>query len=164
VARQAGLFPAVLDAAYLGGYRRLLRSELSQQAEYHASLAARLHALHHRLHRVVVILFVTALAASGLHLAHIYPLVLTPLTALLPALGGATHGFLNQGDFQNLARRSQGVRAGLQRLLLRLDRLRTPSGKVLGDLAGATADVMGEELIDWRVEVGEKPLTLPQTH
>jgi len=164
VARQSGVFPAVMDRPYLAACRRLLRTELEQQVEYHATLATRMHSVHARLHRVVVILFVGALAAGGLKLIHGFPLVVTPLAAMLAALGGATHGFLSQGDFQSLARRSTGVRAGLQRLAARLDRLPAPSTRALGDLAEATADVMSGELIDWRVEVGEKPLTLPHTH
>jgi hypothetical protein len=164
IARQAGLVPAVMDAPYLAACRDLVRTELTHQAAYHAALAERMRAVHSRLHRVVVVFFAGALAAGAARLSGLYPIMTTSLTALLPALGGATHGFLSQGDFQSLARRSEGVRAGLERLIARLDRVRAPSSRALAGIADAAIDLMGSELIDWRVEVGEKPLSLPQTH
>jgi hypothetical protein len=175
IARQAGLVHAVMNAPYLAACRLLLRTELMDQIAYHGGQAVRLRALHHRLHRFVVTLFVVALVAHGVHMAEEWLLrqrtplmryfwVLAPLAALLPAVGGATHGFLSQADFQSLARRSEGVRVGLQRLVDRLEGLDTPTGRSLRRVAAAATDVMGSELIDWRVEVGEKPLTLPHTH
>jgi hypothetical protein len=86
-------------------------------------------------------------------------------------MGGSLHGFVSQGDFQGIARRSTAVRAGLQALALRLERAQLPRTRApgglarateeLGDIAQEAAEMMDAELIDWRVGFEGKPLTLP---
>ncbi len=164
VAAEAGLVSAVVDQEYLAGYRALLSAELDEQITYHTALAANMRGLYRRLNRVVVALFVAGLGTSVLALFDVFPLLVTPLAALLPALAAAVYGFLGQGEFRNLARRSEGVRAELQALLLRLQKRRSLTNRSLERAADDTVEVMGGELIDWRVEIGGKPLSLPKAH
>jgi hypothetical protein len=168
VLREAGLFQATMDAAYRNACRVLLEKEVCDeergQVRYHRDTAARMRSVHHGLHRFATILFATAFLLS---LAHFVPPLagsghkeaFTMLAAVLPALGAAIHGFLSQGDFQNLARRSEGMRADLEDLAFRLKVADTAAA--LGDLAEETAEVMGAELIDWRVGIEGKPPSLP---
>ena len=164
VASQTGLVSAVVDARYLDGYRALLRAELREQVEYHAALATSMQSVQRRLDRLVLALVLGGLAASALSFTHISSSALIPLTALLPALGGAIYGFLGEGEFRAIARRSQGIHAGLQGLVARLDKLRAPTSRSLERVAEAAVEMMGGELIDWRVDIGGKPLSLPKGH
>lgn len=164
IASQTGLTTTALDARYLDAYRRLLRAELREQVEYHATLAARSRSVQRRLDRLVLALVFSGLAASVIGFAAAERWDLTPLTVLLPALAGAVYGFLGEGEFRAIARRSEGIQAGLQALVARLDRLRAPSSRSLVRAAETAVDMMGGELIDWRVDVGGKPLKLPKGH
>ena len=179
VVREAGLFAATMDAEHVRACRALLvdkeiGDEASGQIAYHARNAARMHAVHRRLHSMGVLLFAGALAVSFGHLLPLWSRnreLLTELAALLPVLGGSLLGFLSQSDFQSIARRSAAVRGDLVELKSRLGRLVVPAtdapenlaGTVegLGDLAEEAAEVMDAELIDWRVGFEGKPLILP---
>lgn len=179
VVREVGLFAATMGAEHASACRALLKDkeigdEEIGQIAYHTRNAERMRTVHRHLHPVAVCLFAGALAAA---LGHLLPLwagnreVLTELAALLPVLGGSLLAFLGQSDFQNMARRSAAMRAGLLELKSKLEHLTVPAtagpGELaatvqdLGDLAEETAEVMGAELIDWRVGFEGKPLVLP---
>ena len=121
VVRQAGLFDARVDEAYLRQCRSLLVEDvLRGQADYHERVSRRLGSLHHRLHYFTVLLFLAAVLVSGLHYRHVewtrleqLPFV---LAVLLPTIGAAVHGFLSQGDFENVALRAEGAQRQLARL------------------------------------------------
>lgn len=164
VLRDAGLFDATIDGAHLEACRVLLLDKVIRgQIDYHRG-NARMRVVHHRLHLVATALFGGAILACLAHfvapiIPRIHKEVFTLMAAVLPACGAAVHGFLSQGDFQTVARRSDGMRADLEDLAYRVER--AEEWDTLRGLAQATADVMGAELIDWRVGFEGKPPTLP---
>lgn len=120
VVRQAGLFRATVDQSYLEHCRALLAGHILRgQAAYHKRLAVHLGALHRRLHAFTIVLFGLAVVVSGLHYLHIewtsdrqMPFA---LAVLLPTIGAAVHGFLSQGDFENVALRAESAHEQLVR-------------------------------------------------
>ncbi|MGH7499693.1 MAG: hypothetical protein ACREL3_12680 [Gemmatimonadales bacterium] len=122
IVRQAGLFQAKVDQTYLDHCRALLEEHILRgQAAYHRRLGARLGALHRRLHRFTIGLFVAAVVISAFHYFHIEWATWDPqlpfvLAVLLPTIGAAIHGFLSQGDFENVALRAESAHEQLVRL------------------------------------------------
>jgi hypothetical protein len=95
------------------------------------------------------------------HLLHGLGGLLTLLAVVLPAFGGAAHGFLSQGDFQNTSRRSKGLATKLQSYLADLGGPLPLTSTRLGDIAEDAAREMTEELVGWRVETKAKPAGYP---
>lgn len=175
VVRALGILPGSLAREHvLAAARVLAHQELHGQIEYHDRVAGRNHVLSHRLHRVGVGLFISALSVAALDLVfylgagawlcHMSPVtangvhyLLATLTVFLPAAAAAVHGFMAQGEFANTERRSRDVR---RRLHLLHDELQTdPEDRATVErIAWRTAAVLEEELDDWRAEYAGKPL------
>jgi hypothetical protein len=85
--------------------------------------------------------------------------VAAPVAILLPALGAGIHGFLGQGDFSNLARRSKSMSQSLHTLMTSPPPAHE-TVDTLGDLAETAAEAMGEEVLNWRVFVRLKAPSL----
>jgi hypothetical protein len=157
------------------------------QLKFHRDTETRSNEIGHRLHVTATLLFVLTIVSIAIHLAlglsssaSIPPwlptyfltlhhaaidrwLVLTAAT--FPALGAALSGIANQGEFARLAKRSAAMGdafeqfAGLiEELQSRDDQKRPPlklSQVVL--LASKIAEIMVDEVADWRVVVVEQP-------
>jgi hypothetical protein len=88
-------------------------------------------------------------------------------SATLPALGAALAGIKNQGEFARLARRSAAMADGFKRFAEQIEALQSagsstvnaPKLSQVGSLAGKIADVMVEEVSDWRVFFIDRPQT-----
>ena len=88
--------------------------------------------------------------------------ILVQLAAIFPAFGAALHGIVSQGDFHQVARRSAAMYDWLSGIVAQVKvGQEAPSAEVLGELAEKAAEVMGAELIDWRVAFQDKPLVFP---
>jgi len=94
------------------------------------------------------------------------------LAGFLPAMGAATAGINNQGEFQRLSMRSKAMAERLRlldtratNLLARLESTSRPW--VLGasvdvrELATEAAQLMVNEVLDWRVIFLDRPLREP---
>jgi hypothetical protein len=81
------------------------------------------------------------------------------VAVFLPTLAATMHGFLSQGDFENVRRRSKRMAAELGTLAPRVAAL-SPDPVALGDAAEEAARVMSDEVLYWRVFVRLKPISL----
>lgn len=185
VARDLGLCPGIWTPERLTSLRRvLLERFIGYQREYHSRTMKRFDRVHAQLHNATLWIF---LIAVGVALAHVLifdrhsllaiwthdeqpPMINTQLwgviirtgavlAILLPALGAAAHGFLNQGDFWNLARRSERMCVHLDPLAVEMAHA-PATVEDLGIVAEKAADVMRDEIVYWRVFVRLKPPAL----
>lgn len=89
------------DTVFVASYARWALDILELQRRYHRGIAAKQHALLHRVHTINGSLFgLTALAAI-LHLT-IHTLWLSLITTFFPALGASLHGALAQSEAYRL--------------------------------------------------------------
>ena len=94
------------DSNFVTSYARWTLDILEQQRRYHCRVAARQHALLHRVHSINGYLFgLTALGAT-LHLV-IHTLWLSLVTTFFPALGASLHGALAQSEAYRLGATSE---------------------------------------------------------
>ncbi len=175
IVRQAGLFRATVDVEYLAKCRSLLREHILRgQAAYHQRLGERLGKLHRRLHFLTIVLFGAALAVSLWHILTLivpklhglhsegHSQILFAAAVLLPTLGAAIHGFLSQGDFENVALRAESAHEQLARLHDEVGTLCLTSAERRVEIAQATrreqiAALDRESLLDFaRRAVGER--------
>ena len=170
VAREAGIFPATLTGQRIGEYRVLLIDRfIRPQYEYHRRTVQRFDAVRSRLHAGALAVFwatmilatVNIVLRAVRHTPAVAPATASatwwvrlavPAAILLPAVGAGIHGFLGQGDFSNLARRSKSMAEQLHALMSSPPPAEE-SAESLGDLAEAAAGVMGDEVLNWRVFV-----------
>jgi hypothetical protein len=101
------------DPDFIASYAQWTIDILQAQKHYHARIAARQHALLHRVHRVTSGLFgLTALGAL-MHLL-IHTLWLSLVTTFFPALGASLHGALAQSEAYRLGATSERLVVELQ--------------------------------------------------
>ncbi len=176
VVRELGVCGGTLNADYINGCRSLILDAIvADQISYHTRNEQRMHRVHHRLHLLATALFALATLIAVIHLAD--PALsrlaasrsarddvqgiglLAVLAVMLPTIAASVHGFISQGDFWNLARRSRRMRDELGRLRERIadTELR---GSTLADLADQTAGILRDEVVNWRLFVRLKPISL----
>ena len=161
VAREAGLFPCVFTPERLTECRAMLIERfIAPQWAYHDRTVKRFQTVQRRLHGLALALFWAALVLATVRLVinttsrHWVLEMAAAAAILLPAAAAAVHGFLGLGDFSNLARRSKRMAEELRPLSTVSATSATPEGiEELGDMAEAAAEVMGEEVLNWRVFV-----------
>ncbi len=180
IARAAGLPNARVDAAYVAEHLAYLGDFIGAPAEprakprgqigFHHANCERMEAIHHRLHRLALILF--AVTIVGVALNWLVPMVaarppawigrwLILVSAVFPALGAALATINNQGEFARLQRRSRAMEKGFEALKTRIVDLGDQgAGATLADvtaLAARMAAMMVDENIDWRIVVLDLP-------
>jgi hypothetical protein len=102
----------------------------------------------------------------AIELPHWLPEALLPiLCAILPALGAAIAGINNQGEFARIAKRSESMVERLTEIDQRIDDLlgrgsRLQSSEVIV-LATELAQLMVDEVSEWRVVFQDRPPVLP---
>jgi hypothetical protein len=185
VVRDLGLCPGTWTPEHLGKLRDVLANQfIASQIDYHTRTAERFEHVSTRLERITVWTFICALVIGLLHIlvfggnapietALSYsasPIIKSPawqvlaifgaiMAIYLPALGAAVHGFLSQGDFRNLAHRSERMREHLSPLAAEIARAPLRF-EALGVAAEKAAAVMRDEVVYWRVFVRLKPPAL----
>jgi hypothetical protein len=182
IERALGLPSAVVDRAYLDGNLAHLADLVQGQIDYHENNARRCHNMEKWLHYCGLTFFWLTLAACGSHLwlsikndplgSEWLPRVLTFLCGFFPALGAAMAGILTQGEFRRITSRSKAMLGQLQRQLKEIEGLReqtksTPSSIMpqystqAVTLASTTANLLVNEVLDWRVVLLDQPLRPP---
>jgi hypothetical protein len=126
------LLDAWSDPAFVTSYALWTVDILEQQRHYHHVIAARQHALLHRVHAVNGWLFGLTAVGALLHLL-VHTLWLSLVTTFFPALGASLHGALAQSEAYRLGTTSERLVAELkgavERIIASLETF------------GATADV-----------------------
>ena len=185
IVRDLGLCPAVWTPERLQELRQVLVNRfIGDQIAYHRRTTARFERVSERLHIATLGLFASALVIAVLHVTIFgegsvmrimtyrerLPFITEQwwtrlillgavLAIFLPALGAAVHGFLSQGDFSNLAHRSQRMCDHLTPLAKEVEHT-PPQIERLGIVAEKAAGVMRDEVVYWRVFVRLKPPAL----
>jgi hypothetical protein len=159
------------------------------QLAFHENNEKRSENIAHRLHVTSFILFLLTILGIGFHLVLAHAETFSALhwlhdvlsqhsrealqrwlvlaSATLPALGAALAGINNQGEFSRLAKRSAGMVDGFKRFRDSIQTLRTsaagaantPKLSEVIPLARDVADMMIDEVSDWRVVFIDRPQT-----
>jgi hypothetical protein len=184
VERELGLPNVRLDFAHLSLCAVDLEKYVAGQASYHDRSAGGSRRIERRLHKAGFALFgMTAVACAahvfaGANVIAASPAwvlgTLTFVAGFFPALGSALAGISNQGEFARLAKRSKGMH---QRFSEILDDVRAfqsglakssnthtsapGTSRKLSALASETAQLMVNEVLDWRIVFLDRPLREP---
>lgn len=177
----------VLD--YLNYVDKTVGTPDAGQLKFHSDTETRSRHIAHRLHITSACLFGLTLLGIGIHLLLELPVSaafpkwlafhipehfhealdrwLVLASAFLPALAAALAGISNQGEFARLAKWSAGMAVSCGRFATQLSSLR--SGHAQGrsalrlsqviPLASEIAEVMVDEVADWRVVFIDRPPT-----
>lgn len=158
------------------------------QLRFHRDTEKRFNLIAHRLHVTSTALFILTIISIGIHLliglsgsSHnfLWPFSsiieshhliierwLVLAAATLPALGAAFTGISNQGEFARLAKRSGAMADAFEQFFVQIEALQSAVSKGanppkllhLIPLAGKIAEIMVDEVADWRVVVIEQPV------
>ncbi|MEW6144981.1 MAG: DUF4231 domain-containing protein [Thermodesulfobacteriota bacterium] len=162
IVREAGMVGARIDREYLVAYRDFLSDqEITGQINYHRRNSPRFHRIHGTLHIIGMGLFGLTFFAATAHFFW-HSDWLTLCSAVFPAFGAAFYGIRTQGEFEQIAKRSEAMSAHLENLRNELEKADfVPSYQFLGRIAENTAEVMSSETLDWRIVFQSKRLVLP---
>jgi hypothetical protein len=189
IARATGIPKARVTHEYvlncLNYIDRIVGGPDGGQFKFHRDTEARSKHIAHRLHKTATWLFGLTLFGIGLHLslellADAAPLLgfkipdhlqkeidhwLVLASAFLPALAAALAAISNQGEFARVAKRSAAMADSFGRFTRQISVLRSSDAQgVLKlaqviPLAGEIAEVMVDEVADWRVVFIDRPPT-----
>lgn len=186
IVREISVCGGVMTPEYLSACRSLLFDRLLPgQIQYHVHNERRMHRVHHNLHLFATSLFAAAAFIAIVHLGGLWyegrlslpymfgrlattrvshvsePTFVTLgiLSVFFPTVAATVHGFLSQGDFWNIARRSRRMHEDLSALRERIADC-SVSGADLGDSAEDAAASLRDEVLNWRVFVRLKPISL----
>jgi len=182
VEREVGQPSAKMNRAHIKECLAQIKALIEGQIEYHRENARRCHHIESRLHKAGIWLMFMTLGACSLHaipflfntadLPHWVGLILISFCGFFPALGAALAGINNQGEFRRIEKRSDAMRQQLPNLSKEVDLLEEKlisfDGKEGGllsvqvaALASKAAQLMVNEVLDWRVVFLDRPLTPP---
>ena len=151
------------DPAFVGSYAAWTNALLEEQRHYHHRIAAKQHALLHRVHGLNGWLFGLTAVGALAHLV-LHTLWLSLVTTFFPALGASLHGALAQSEAYRLSTTSERLvkelHAAAERIRVALDEEQGPARTVA--VKSAVMDALAvilEEHQDWQMLV--RPHHLP---
>lgn len=150
------------DLSFISGYAAWTVDVLRAQQRYHTRVAARQHALLHRVHRITIVLFVLTAIGALTHL-FVHTLWLSLVTTFFPALAASLHGALAQSEAYRLHATAERLKVELQDSIDRiLAAAQAPYAEVRERMAAAVESAVAlimEEHQDWQMLV--RPHHLP---
>jgi hypothetical protein len=179
VERDLGLPSANMSTAHQTEYLAHLAKLFDGQLDYHRTNTVRYQNLERRLHWMGMGLLSVTLLACILHflpglfsfarLPQRLPPILTFLCGFLPATGAALAGISNQGEFRRLAKRSGAMAEQFEQLREQVKELQSQpntagsadgkrTSSQITDVATQAAQLMVNEVLDWRVVSLDQPL------
>lgn len=176
--RAIGLPSIQVDEAYARAALGRLKSVVDAQVEFHESSHVRHHRIEERLHWGGISLFGLTAAVVALHFLELVVGLLsghetvqegmswmTVVAAFLPVVGAAFAGISNQGEFARLAMRNEAMANRLQGLSVEIESILNRRGCVtlseVSRMSLRVAQLMIDEVVDWRVIVLHRPLVPP---
>lgn len=178
IARATGIPNAKVTHEYvlncLNYIDRIVGGPHGGQLKFHQETEMRSEHIAHRLHMASTWLFGLTLFGIGVHLLLELSGVEVPkaidhwlvlASAFLPALAAALAGISNQGEFARVAKRSAAMADSFGRFARQIAVLRSSDAQGLLKLAqviplgGEIAEVMVDEVADWRVVFIDRPPT-----
>ena len=162
IVRDAGLINARIDTDYMKSFSALLADhEIASQVDYHRRVSPRFKRINHNLHLIGSSLFFLTLVAVFMHF-FIHSGWLTLMAAVFPAFGAAFFGIRTQGEFEQIAKRSEAMAVNLENIREEIKQNNDIiSYRKLGFAAEKTAEIMSSEILDWRIFFESKRLVLP---
>lgn len=184
VEREIGLPTQQVNSALLKSYLDFLDGAVlsgpSGQINWHEENSKRLERIDQRLHVAGLCLFVLTALAGVVHfvpylaeqagflkvaLPEWLPSWLTLMCAVFPALGAALTAIRNQGEFMRVAKRSRAMAGRLEQIKKELDEFRNTQNEMTDERvvenAVKLAQLMVDEVLDWRVVFQDRPLVPP---
>ncbi len=178
IARHTGIPEAKVTPQYvhdcLDYVAKIVAGISGGQLKFHINTEKYSHNIAHRLHKTATVLFGLTIAGILVHLGfellgmhgRIDPWLVL-ISATFPALGAALAGINNQGEFARVAKRAGAMADSFQQFSVQIAELRqgstrSQSGLTLSEalpLAGKIAEVMVDEVSDWRVVFIDRPPT-----
>jgi hypothetical protein len=150
------------DPGFRAEYARWTLNILEQQRRYHCGVAAKHHALLHRIHSINGALFELTALGALLHLL-IHSLWLSLVTTFFPALGASLHGALAQSEAYRLGSTSDRLARDLRDAIARIQNSAGPMSDeevvALKTSIEAALALILEEHQDWNLLV--RPHHLP---
>jgi hypothetical protein len=178
IARAVGLPEARVTASYIKANLDEMLDFLGTttpphgQIGFHHINCERMERIHHRLHRMSLILFAASIAAVGLNwlVRFLWPAEIDRVnewlilfSAFLPALGATFASINNQGEFARLQRRSHAMADSLRSVREKVFNLdvepHPPALATVSELAAQIASMMVDENTEWRIVVLDVPHT-----
>ena len=172
-ARELGMFDGKIDRSHTDRVRSHTLVLIGDQVGYHRNNAARMDKMDHRIRHIGEWLFIATIGACLVWLIAKFTVgphfgilgvdvteLVTFLTALLPAIGGALYGIRMQGDFAGSAERSRAIHWRLERLANAIERDPRDYRGLSRRLKRLT-EIMLAEVDQWRQLSEVRPLELP---
>jgi hypothetical protein len=185
IARATGLPTARVDDGYLRQCLAYVRQVVAGQRAFHVDNARRSERIDHHLHRIALWLLGATVVCILIHLLgllhsvpalhhspvghvlghlHRWGPVLILCCGAFPALGAALHGIKNQAELARVAKRSEAMASQLRvwlAAITRIEQAETLRSADVIPLAREAADLMVDEVLDWRVIFLDRPPALP---
>ncbi len=174
VERVTGLPSVRVDKAYVRTMLEYLKKVVDGQAEFHQLSYSRHHRIEHRLHNLGLCLFSLTALAVAIHFNSLWVghesipggMGWTTVAAVfLPVVGAALMGIKYQGAFARLAMRNEAMAEGLTQYGRTIDALMSrevpPTSAEVVELTMSVAQLMIDEVVDWRVIALVRPLVPP---
>ncbi len=177
--RAVGLPNAKVKADYVKDCLGYVSKVVQSQRAFHHTAADRSEQIEHRLHRFGLLLFALVLVLIlwhlKMHFGTPHPAgtfegeshwdAWTFFLAFLPAVGAALAAINNQGEFGRIAKRSRAMADRLDQMDHDLQRMLESDAAIHSSEAARhamrVAQIMVDEVLDWRVVFLDRPLVTP---
>ena len=166
--RSQGMRNAGQNSDWLADAHSTLQKVLDDQCSYHIKSAEQMGKLEHRLEILGLFLFIAALVLAVVFVGflRLYPpthehvVLVTAISASLPALASAIYAIRIIGDFGGSARRSERTLAALESLQKAAAR-DARDLRALRVIARAAAEAMLGDVASWRLATESRALDIP---
>jgi hypothetical protein len=168
IVRSQGMRNAKQNPDWLADAHSTLQKVLDDQCSYHVKSAEQMGKLERRIERLGLFLFIATLLLALVFFGflwrcpptHEHVVLVTAISASLPALASAIYAIRIIGDFGGSARRSERTLAALESLQKAAERDASDL-RALRVIARAAAEAMLGDVASWRLATESRALDIP---